>query len=176
MKINAEIIKEFNPCKGTFNQGIKDYPKWEGTFLQFLKLKKIKPEDKIWVFSKLPYPDKLKREFAIWCAEQACEYVLENEQLCYLNILEILRQYNNGEQPEEIRDAAWYAAWYAAGGAAGHAARDAAWYVARGAAWYAARHAARDAARYAAGDAAEDAAREAQLKQLIKMIEKWERK
>ena len=72
----------------------------------------------------------------------------------------------------------WAAAWDAAGDAAGAAAWAAAWdaarAAARAAAWTAAGAAARDAAwaaaGAAAGDAAGDAARDAQAKQLRKML------
>ena len=64
------------------------------------------------------------------------------------------------------RDAAWAAAWDAAKAAARAAARDAAWDAAKAAAWAAAR----DAAWAAAWDAARAAAWDAQIKELLRIL------
>ena len=73
MIINKDVIEKLNPCIGSFQQGLKDYPSWEGNFIEFLDLDKINDIDKIWVFSKLPFSDELKREFAFMCAARAVD-------------------------------------------------------------------------------------------------------
>ena len=106
--------------------------------------------------------DRMLREFAIWCAEQAIETVAKLDGLTDLDrkALDAGRECNRiGRLYLDGKASA--AAW----GAASDAASAAAWAAAWGAAW----DAARDAAWGAASDAAWNAAWAAQAKQLEEM-------
>lgn len=149
MKINAEIIKKFEPCEPRFNNFKKEYPKFEGNLKEFISLDRISYRDKIWVVTRL-FTKKQNVQWAVLCAESV------------LSIYE--SKYPNDNRPRAAIDAikAWMnnpseenrLAAYAAAGAAADAA-----YAAY-AADYAAARATNAAADYAAG-AATNAARAA---------------
>ena len=71
MKITKQILKDLNPCSGSWKNYLEHYNDWEGTFLEFLDLEKVLDEDKVWVFKMLPFEDKVKRAFAFECADRA---------------------------------------------------------------------------------------------------------
>jgi hypothetical protein len=132
-------------------------------------------DDALWVLSYAMPDDRLARHFQAWCAEQVL-HIFEAERPNDMRVRDQIAMLRNDETTVAARDAARDAAWDAAGDAAWDAARDAARAAAAGdAAGDAARDAAGDAARAAAaGDAAWDAAwaaaRDAQEKQLRKML------
>jgi hypothetical protein len=106
--------------------------------------------------------DRVLREFALWCAEEALKLVKEPDPRS-LKALEVKRSWLDGKATDEELAAAWDAAWDAASAAsAAWAARDASVARAARAAW-----AARDASSAAW---AASAARATQSKQLLKMI------
>ena len=118
-------------------------------------------DDALWVLSYAMPEDRLARHFQAWCAEQVL-HIFEAERPTDTRVRDQIAMLRN----DEATAAAWDAARDAARAAARAAARDAA----RVAAWAAARVAAWAAARAAAGAAAWDAARDAQEKQLRKML------
>lgn len=142
-------------------------------------------DDALWVLS-FAMPDKrLARHFQAWCAEQVL-HLFESERPEDTRVRDQIAMLRNDSAGVAARTAAWAAARDAARSAAwGGAARSAAWAAARDAArdaartaaWAAAWAAALSAARAAAWGGATwdgatwDAARDAQEKQLRKMIE-----
>ena len=130
-------------------------------------------DDALWVLSYAMPDDRLARHFQAWCAEQVL-LIFEAERPTDTRVRDQIAMLRNDEATAAARDAAraaaraaaqdaaqdaaWAAAWAAAQDAAGAAAQDSAW----AAAWA--------AARAAAWDAAQDAARDAQEKQLRKML------
>ena len=123
-------------------------------------------DDALWVMSYAIPDDRLARHFQAWCAEQVL-HIFEAERPNDMRVRDQIAMLRNDETTVAARDAARDAAWDAEGDAAGDAARDAARSAAMSgadgdAAW--------DAARDAAWDAAWAAARDAQEKQLRKML------
>jgi hypothetical protein len=190
-------IRSWNPCYDP-NKFLPE--NWNGTVLDILNHETIPPKDKLWVVCREDLIDaKTLRLFAVWCARQVEHLMTDERSKAVLVVAEKFAHGEATEVElaaagaaardaagdaaeaawaagaaarDAARDAAGAAAW-AAAWAAGDAARDAAWDAARDAARdaaWAAGDAARDAA-WAAGDAARDAAKDAQVGQLLKMVE-----
>ena len=119
-------------------------------------------DDALWVLSfAMPAADRLARHFHAWCAEQVL-HLFESERPGDMRVRDQIEMLRRDDATGEERVAAW--------AAARDAAWDAAWDAARDTAWDAARDAARAAARDAAWAAAWAAARDAQERQLRKML------
>jgi hypothetical protein len=107
-------------------------------------------DDALWCLRAVTGHDREIRLYAVWCARQVLHRMTDPRSIAALDVAE---RYANGlATPQELYaagDAAWAAAGAAAGAAAWDAAGDAAWAAAgaaaRAAAWDAARAAARDA-------------------------------
>ena len=164
MKIfTIEDIRSWKPC---YDPGRHLPEDWSGTAADLLKLDTIPPQDRLWVVLREEVIDaKTLRLFAVWCARQI-EHLFTDDRS--KQAIEVAERFANGQATDEELAAArvaawdaWTAAWAAADDAA--AARDAAWLAAWLAAWDAA------AAAAAAWDA--DAAWDAQVVQLLKMLE-----
>jgi hypothetical protein len=146
MKVTNKLIKDLNPCEDRFNNYLKFYSNRNPSKAQFLGLKNITHEDKLWVaFRSMP--------------EQNISLAAADIAGLVLHFFET--KYPNDNRPRKAIEAARLntdarAAAYAANAAAyaANAAADAAAYAAADAAAYAAAYAAR-AAAYAA-DAAYD--------------------
>ena len=109
-------------------------------------------DDALWVLSYAMPDDRLARHFQAWCAEQVL-HLFEAERPDDARVRDQIAMLRNDEADDAARAAArdaaraaaGAAARAAAGAAARDAARDAAWAAARDAAWAAAWAAARDA-------------------------------
>ena len=112
MKVNAKKIKALTPCDDRFDNFLKHYAKFNGDMLEFLALKKITANDKVWVAVRL-MPRHLVEVFAIDCAVNAQDYA--------------------ADAAADATAAAYYAA-AAAAAAAYRAAANAAYYAAHAAA------------------------------------------
>ena len=118
-------------------------------------------DDALWVMSYAKPDDRLARHFQAWCAEQVLpifEAECPNDRRVRDQIAMLRNDDATYEERAAARAAARTAAWGAAWGAARTAARTAAWATV----W--------DAARTAARAAAWAAARNAQERQLRKML------
>ena len=115
-------------------------------------------DDALWCLRAVENEDKKIRLFAVWCARQVQNLMIDERSI---KVLDVAGAFANGDATKEELDAAWAAAMYAAMGAA----RDAAW---------AARSAAMGAAWDAAMGAAWDAAMDAQEKELKRICEEQE--
>ena len=116
---------------------------WQGTALDVLKAGQVPAADRIWlVCHKGWIDDRTLRMFACWCAREALARI-DNPDPRSINAVEVAERYANGDATKTELTAAWAAARAAASAAASAAARSAAWA----------------------------AARDAQAKQLIKMLE-----
>jgi len=71
MKINREFLKQFYPGDEGWDNYLKycsDYSDWEGSLAEFLDLKNISTEYKIWVFTRRVNAwEKMQRKFTIEC-------------------------------------------------------------------------------------------------------------
>ncbi len=67
MQVNAEIIKGLNPCQSRLDNFLAKHKGFEGSLIQFLKLKGITDLDKIWVAVRVIPLDELQY-FAIDCS------------------------------------------------------------------------------------------------------------
>jgi hypothetical protein len=145
--ITLETIKALKPCKDRLDNYVKHYSERSFTHGQFMGLKNITPEDKIWVALRLIPQAKLR-----FAAADIAESVLDIYEA----------KYPNDNRPRLAIEAArnGSAAARAAAYAAYAAAHDAA-YAAAYAAYAAAAAAAHDAAAAAAAAAAYDAAYDA---------------
>jgi|694.fasta_scaffold01948_33 hypothetical protein len=160
-------IRSWVPCYDPSRYLSED---WSGTVTDILKHNAIPSEHKLWVVCRDKLIDsKTLRLFAVWCARQV-EHLMTDE--CSRAALVVAEKFAHGEATKIELAAAWAAAWDAAArDAACAAAGDVAWDAACDAAWAAAGAAACDAARNAARAAARYAAWDAQVKQLLKMME-----
>jgi hypothetical protein len=197
-RFTVQDIRNWSPCYDPARHLPED---WSGTIADILRHATIPAHDKLWVVCREGLIDvKTLRLFAVWCARQV-EHLMTDERSKAASVvaekfahgeatkLELAAAWAAawdaaraaGDAARDAARAAGDAAWDAARAAAG-AAGDAAWDAARAAAGAAraaagaaARAAAWDAAWAAAGDAARaaawDAARDAQVKQLLKMVE-----
>ena len=138
MKINLKVIKELNPCSDRYNNYIKFYRDKKLTFCQFMGLKNITHQDKLWVAFRLMTKNNIRQ-----AAADIAESTLHIYESKYPNdnrprmAIEAARNINSTQ--EEL-SAAWSAAWSAARSAAS-AAWSAAWSAesaAESAAWSAA--------------------------------------
>ena len=118
-------------------------------------------DDALWVMSYAKPDDRLARHFQAWCAEQVLP-IFEAERPNDRRVRDQIAMLRNDDATYEDRAAAR--------AAAKDAARAASWAAARTAAWAAAWAAAWDAARIAARAAEWAAARNAQERQLRKML------
>lgn len=53
MQINAQQIKDLNPCRARWDNFIKHYPNFSGSMGEFFALTRISFYDKMWVFSRV---------------------------------------------------------------------------------------------------------------------------
>ncbi len=70
IKINTDIIKSLNPCKGRLDNWLLHYKAFEGDLVEFLDLPDISYTDKVWVAVRV-MPRFLVEVFAIDCAFNA---------------------------------------------------------------------------------------------------------
>ena len=174
MKITVEMILAKNPCNYDEKKLRKLLGKGKSP-LAAMNIKDVPDLDKIWAATNF-LPDKINREFAIWCARQCKTDIKE-----ITNYIDVIERYYAGNATEkELRAANWAAnraADWAANRAANWAAKWAVkWVVDRAANWaaymaayMAADRAADRAAYWAAGGAAETKKKQvAKLKKLIK--------
>ena len=74
MKINDEFIEQFDPCEDSFEIYLKYYGEKDFTLKEFMDLKYLTAEDKIWMFTReIQELEKLQREFALICASRAVD-------------------------------------------------------------------------------------------------------
>jgi hypothetical protein len=147
--ITLETIKALKPCKDRLDNYVKHYSERSFTHGQFMGLKNITPEDKIWVALRLIPQAKLR-----FAAADIAESVLDIYEAKYPNDnrprLAIEAARNGSADAARAAYAAAYAAYAAHDAHDAHAAAHAAAYDAAHAAYAAyAAHAA-----YAAYDAA----------------------
>ena len=160
MKINVEIISKLNPCESRFTNFKKQYPNFDDSFTEFLKLENITYDDKVWVMVRLLSKNQLVH-WSILCAESVL-HIFENERPQDKRVSEALTTLKSIPDFENMSDAERKAANSAATNAANAAnaatAATAAAYAANAAtaAAYAANSAA--AYAYAANSAANTAA------------------
>jgi len=175
--ITITDIRSWKPCYDLSKHLPED---WQGTVLDILKMDTIPAQDRFWVVLREELIDaKTLRLFAVWCARQVQHLITDPRSIAAIDTAE---KYANGQATNEelatARAAAWDAARNAAGYAAWNATGDAAWYAAWDAARAAAHAAVGDAAWNPAGnaawDAAQQAAQDAQVNQLINMLEEAE--
>jgi hypothetical protein len=144
--ITLETIKALKPCKDRLDNYVKHYSEKSFTHGQFMGLKNITPEDKIWVALRL-----IPQEDIRFAAADIAESVLDIYEAKYPN------DNRSRLAIEAARNGSAYDARAAYAAAAHDAARAA--YAAAAAAAYAAAHdAAHAAAAAAAAAAAHDAA------------------
>jgi hypothetical protein len=176
MLITKDYLKFLDPCKDRFKHYLKTHSDWEGTLEEFLDLKELDHDDKMWVFVRSIDKNKLRLVAADF-AERV------------LHIYET--KYPNDDRPRKAIEAARNGdlnAAYAAANAAADAAEAAyAAYAAYDAVYaaayatYAAAYAAADGAdaayaAYAANAAADAAAVRSNEKQAqIEIMKKYAR-
>jgi hypothetical protein len=141
--ITNDIIKSLNPCKDRLDNYLKFYEDKEHTKAQFMELKNITHEDKLWVAFRL-----MTRDQVIKAVADIAESVL--------HIFE--KKYPNDPRPRKAIEAARICDVNSAPTAAAYAAAAAATYAAADDATYAAAYAATAAAYAAADDGAYAAA------------------
>jgi len=71
--VNKDVISALNPCKSRFDNYLKHYANFNGDVLEFIDLKKITSNDKLWVLFRT-CPRFIIEVVAIDCAMQASEY------------------------------------------------------------------------------------------------------
>ena len=147
MLITAKMILDKNPCNYTEEDLIKLLGNGKSP-LDAMNLKGVSDGDKIWAATRF-LPDKVNREFAIWCARQ-CE-TKKKEIISYIDTIE---KFYAGEATKDGLDEAYSAAYRAACRAADRVAD----WAADRAAYWAAYRAADSAADWAAYSAADRAA------------------
>lgn len=60
MKINKKVLEKLNPCTNRLDNYLENYHDREFTINQFLRLKKISHEDKVWVAVRLMPRENLR--------------------------------------------------------------------------------------------------------------------
>lgn len=150
MQIIVEDILKHNPCDDWPEERIRKYLGKGLSPMKALSLRGVSAEDKIWCATRF-LPDKLNREFVIWCARQCKTDIKEIEQ--YIDAIE--RFYEGPATKREI-GAAGRAAYWAADWAAYRTADRAAYWSADWAAIL-------------------DAARRRQLKKIKEIVERFEK-
>jgi hypothetical protein len=191
MKIfTIDDIRSWKPC---YDPGRHLSEGWRGTAIDLLKLDTIPPQDRLWVVLREDVLDaKTLRLFGVWCARQI-EHLLTDDRS--KQAIEVAERFANGQATDQELAAAktaavaaaraadavaraadaWAADAAAAAARAAARAADAAAWAADAAAWAAdAAARAADAAAWAADAAARAAARaarDAQVAQLLKMLE-----
>ena len=164
MRINTEKIKDLGPCKVRLDNYLKHYPDFDGSLEDFIMLKELTYDDKVWVFVRIATPEQNVR-WSLLCASKVLSIFEENcpGDKRPRQALESVKAWLNSPTKENAYAvlAAAYDARAASDAATAYAARAAAYaavYAAL-AAYDAAVYAARDA--YAASNAAVYAARDA---------------
>jgi hypothetical protein len=175
-------IRQLEPCYDPAKYLPED---WMGTALDILRVTDCPPEDRLWVVCHEGWiDDKTLRLIGIGCARSALAMV-DNPDPRSIAACNAAERYTNGEATVEELDAARAAAWAAAWDEAEDATKDIAiakvtarvvtWDAIGNATWIAAGAAAMTAARAAAGDEAKDAgwdtAWNAQIAQIVHLIE-----
>ena len=123
MLITAKMILDKNPCNYTEEDLIKLLGNGKSP-LDAMNLKGVSDGDKIWAATRF-LPDKVNREFAIWCARQ-CE-TKKKEIISYIDTIE---KFYAGEATKDGLAEADRAAYWAADSAADRAADSAAYWAA----------------------------------------------
>jgi len=68
--INRKYVESLNPCESRWRNALKYYKDFNGTVLQFLRLRNINVSDKFWVvLQDRILPNNILNEFACRCAE-----------------------------------------------------------------------------------------------------------
>jgi hypothetical protein len=117
MKITREYLRSFEPCKDRWNNYLKHYSDFEGSFYEFLCLDKISIKDKHWVINqshKCPKIQRLQRDYALICADRATfdstEEIKEYFLLCaFINVSEMFELRDSVEFRTAHRSADWSA-------------------------------------------------------------------
>lgn len=147
-------IRSWNPCYNPNKHLPED---WSGTVLEILNYKTISRKDKLWVVCREDLIDaKTLRLFAVWCARQVEHLMTDNKSK---HALDVAERFAHGKATSDEL------------ACARAAVRAADADVAAAAAARAARAADADVAADAAAAAARAAADDAQIAQLIKMVQ-----
>ena len=117
MKITVEQIMDKKPCGKWTEKRIRKYLGKGMSLLEILNLKGVSVENKIWGATKF-LPDKINREFAIWCAK-SCKTKVK-EITVYIDVIE--RYYAGDATCAAFRAAHWAAYSWAAYSVANEAA------------------------------------------------------
>ena len=68
MKINASAIEKFNPCKDRFDNFKSQYPDFDGSLYDFIRLENITYSDKVWAVTRM-FTKQQNVAWSILCAE-----------------------------------------------------------------------------------------------------------
>ena len=72
MKINASIIKSFNPCNDRYDNFVNNYGTIEYDLKSFLEMDKINYTDKVWVVTRL-FTHEQNVKWSIACASSVLD-------------------------------------------------------------------------------------------------------
>ena len=148
--MNVQDIRNLNPCYDPSKYLKED---WVGSVQDILRMSDVPPYDRLWVCCRNEFiKEDLLFKFSEQCCWEIVEFLPEDDQLEYCNILCIIR-YAREIKCDETLYAAKSATRYAAEFATKSVAESAAEYAAEFAAEHAADLAAELAARYAAKSA-----------------------
>jgi len=169
MKITREFLEKLKPCSDLWDNYLKFYSEWSGSFSEFLELEKISTEDKLWLFfHEVKEWEHIQREFAILCAARAVDDCNIAEVHEYFNLIllahneDILQEIKTDEAYSAADWEAYWEAYRAAYWAADWEAYRAADRVA-----YRAAHSAADRVAYRAADSAAYWAGEPEIQLII---------
>ena len=76
MKISTKTIRALNPCQSRLDNYLIHYENFAGTISQFLRLKHITDQDKVWVVCRIA-PREIIEIFAIDCAFSSYQWYLK---------------------------------------------------------------------------------------------------
>jgi hypothetical protein len=166
IKINTEVIESFKPCQSRLDNWLQHYESFDGGILQFLDLKNITHNDKLWLFLRL-LPEKYLGSIAADFAEEVVHiYERYNVDSSVLKAAIAAARGNNTNVA------------YAAANAAYAVARNIGYAYDAAYAAYDAAYAAYDATSIAAANAAANAIwaaddRDNMKKEQIEIMKKW---
>lgn len=114
--INSEYIRTLNPCEEGIENFETQYPNFEGTIVDILKLDNVPFDDKVWLATKV-VDLKTLQLWSVECAESVL-HIYEKEfpnDKRVRECLEVTRKVINGELPvEDAENVDWSAAESAA--------------------------------------------------------------
>ena len=76
MKINASAIEKFNPCKDRFDNFKSQYPDFDGSLYDFIRLENITYQDKVWVITRM-FTKQQNVAWSILCVESVLHLLEE---------------------------------------------------------------------------------------------------